>query len=209
MNTFFDGATHLSEHGGALPQTSKNEEVDDPCSVQLGSSLAQWYALHTYPRHEKRVYERLGLQAIECFLPLYETVHRWKNGCNVRVELPLFPGYLFLKIDPRERFKAQSLPGAVSTVGSVSGPWPLPDAEIVGLRARLQARKFEPHPYLAVGQKVRIKSGPLADLTGFLVRQSGGFRVVLSIALIQQSAAVEVDADDVEPIGPAPTGIAA
>ncbi len=177
MNTLIDGATHLSEHGEALPQTSKNEEVDDPDSVQLGASLAHWYALHTYPRHEKRVYEHLGMHAIECFLPLYETVHRWKNGCKVRVELPLFPGYLFLKIDPRERSKALSLPGAVSIVGSVSGPWPLPDAEIVGFRARLQSSKFEPHPYLAVGQKVRIKSGPLADLTGFLVRQSGGLEL--------------------------------
>jgi transcription antitermination factor NusG len=207
MNNLVEEATYLSEHGGALPQTSGHEEADNPYSVQLGTSLARWYVLHTYPRHEKRVYERLGLQAIECFLPLYETVHRWKNGCKVRVDLPLFAGYLFLKIDPRQRFKALSLPGAVSMVGSVSGPWPLPDAEIAGLRARLQSRNFEPHPYLAVGQKVRIKSGPLADLTGFLVRQSGGFRVVLSIALIQQSAAVEVDADDVEPIGPAPTGI--
>jgi len=207
MNNLCDGATCLSENGESLPETRKNEEADDPGSVQLGSSLAQWYALHTYPRHEKRVYERLGLQAIECFLPLYETVHRWKNGCKVRVELPLFPGYIFLKIEPGHRYKALSLPGAVSIVGSVSGPWPLPDAEIVGLRARLQSRNFEPHPYLAIGQKVRIKSGPLADLTGFLVRQSGGFRVVLSLALIQQSAAVEVDADDVEPIGPAPTGM--
>ena len=207
MNTLFDGAAHLSEHGEALQQTKINDEKDGRGSVQLEPSLAQWYALHTYPRHEKRVHEHLETRVIECFLPLYETVHRWKNGCKVRVELPLFPGYLFLKIDPRERFKALSLPGAVSMVGSVNGPWPLPDAEIVGLRARLKSRKFESHPYLAVGQKVRIKSGPLTDLTGFLVRQSGGFRVVVSVDLIRQSAAVEVDADDVEPIGPAPTGV--
>lgn len=207
MNTLIDDATHLSEHGEALLQTRRNEENDSRGSVQLETSLTHWYALHTYPRHEKRVYERLEMRAIECFLPLYETVHRWKNGCKVRVELPLFPGYLFLKIDPRERFKALSLPGAVSIVGSGSGPWPLPDAEIAGLRAGLQERKFEPHPYLSVGQKVRIKSGPLTDLTGFLVRQSGGLRVVVSVDLIQQSAAVEVDAADVEPIGPAPTGI--
>ena len=207
MNTLIDGTAHLSDYGEALLQTHRNDERDDRGSAQLETSLAQWYALHTYPRHEKRVYENLGLHAIECFLPLYESVHRWKNGCKVRVELPLFPGYLFLKIDPRERFKALSLPGAVSIVGSVSGPWPLPDAEIVSLRARVQSRKFEPHSYLAVGQKVRIKSGPLADLTGFLVRQSGGFRVVVSVDLIRQSAAVEVDADDVEPVGPAPTGI--
>ena len=206
MNTLIGAAARLSENGEALPQSSRTEE-ENRGSVQSETPLAHWYALHTYPRHEKRVYQDLGSRAIECFLPLYETVHRWKNGCKVRVELPLFPGYLFVRIDPRQRFKALSLPGAVSMVGSVSGPWPLPDAEIVSLRARLQSRKFEPHPYLAVGQKVRIKSGPLADLTGFLVRQSGGLRVVISVDMIRQAAAVEVDANDVEPIGPAPTGI--
>ena len=208
MKTLFGGATHLSEHGEALPHSSRIEE-DNRGSVRSEASLAHWYALHTYPRHEKRVYEDLGLRAIESFLPLYETVHHWKNGCKVRVELPLFPGYLFVRIDPRQRFKALCLPGAVSMVGSVSGPWALPDAEIASLRTRLQSRRFEPHPYLAIGQKVRIKSGPLADLTGFLVRLSGGLRVVLSVELIRQAAAVEVDADDVEPIGPAPTGFAA
>jgi transcription antitermination factor NusG len=109
-----------------------------------------------------------------------------------------------VRIDPRERFSALNLPGALSLVGSVNGPWPLPDAEIVTLRARLQAVQFEPHPYLAVGQKVRVKSGPLTNLTGFLVRNAGVARVVLSVELIQQSAAVEVNADDVEPIGSPP-----
>jgi transcription antitermination factor NusG len=205
MKTLMGGATHLSEDGEASPQTRISEE-EFQGSAQYVPSLAHWYALHTYPRHEKRVHADLGLRAIESFLPLYETVHRWKNGCKVRVELPLFPGYLFLRIDSRERFKALCLPGAVSMVGSVSGPWALPDGEIASLRARLQTHRFEPHPYLANGQKVRIKSGPLAGLTGFLVRQSGSLRVVLSVELIRQAAAVEVDADDVEPIGPASTG---
>jgi transcription antitermination factor NusG len=204
MDTLIDGATHLSEHGEALPESRSNEQ-DTRGGVHLAPPLAQWYALHTYPRHEKSVCESLGLRAIECFLPLYETVHRWRNGCKVQVELPLFPGYLFVRIDPRQRFNALNLPGAVSIVGSVSGPWPLPDVEIMSLRARLKSRKFEPHPYLAVGQKVRIKFGPLADLTGFLVRQSGGLRVVISVDLIRQGAAVEVNADDVEPVGAAPT----
>jgi transcription antitermination factor NusG len=205
MQTSFDGATHLSENGEALQESSQvGQNYRDREEYQ--DSPAHWYALHTYPRHEKRVREDLRLRAIECFLPLYQTEHRWKNGCKVQVELPLFPGYVFVRIDPRERFRALNLPGAVSIVGSVTGPWALPDAEIVSLRDRLQSRHFEPHPYLAVGQKVRIKSGPLADLTGFLVRQSGSSRVVLSLELIQQSAAVEVDADDLEAIGPAPKG---
>jgi transcription antitermination factor NusG len=179
---------------------------DSEGAAQGTASQFHWYALQTFPRHEKRLHEDLRLRGVESFLPLYETVHRWKNGCSVRGELPLFPGYLFVRIDPRERFKALSPRGAISLVGSGSDPWPLPDMEIAGLRATVESREFAPHPYLAVGQKVRIKTGPLANLTGNLVRQSGGLRVVLSIELIQQAAAVEVDADNVEPIGPAPSG---
>ena len=205
MDTLIGKAVHLSENGEALGQTSRSgSEYRD--STQVRPTPAHWYALQTYPRHEKRLHEDLRLRALESFLPLYETVHRWKNGCKVRVELPLFPGYLFVKIDPRERFKVLNLPGAVSIVGSASGPWPLPDSDIDSLRTSVQSGKFEPHPYVAAGQRVRIKSGPLADLTGFLVRQSGGFRVVLSVELIRQATAVEVDADEVEPIGPASTG---
>ncbi|MFZ0964591.1 MAG: UpxY family transcription antiterminator [Terriglobia bacterium] len=208
MNTLIDGATHLGEHGEAPPPSGGNEE-ESRRSVESELPSAHWYALHTYPRHEKRVNEGLGSRAIESFLPLYEVMHRWKNGLRVRVELPLFPGYLFVRIDPRQRVKALSLPGAIAMVGSASGPWALPDAEIVSLRAQLQSRKFEPYPYLTVGQKVRIKAGPLAGLTGFLVRQSAGLRVVLSMDLIRQAAAVEVDADDVEAIGPETTGVGA
>jgi transcription antitermination factor NusG len=174
-----------------------------PGNAEAEKAGGSWYALQTYPRHEKRVCADLGLRTIESFLPLYETVHRWKNGCKVRVELPLFPGYLFVRINPLERCKVLRLPGAVSIVGSSGGPWPLPEAEIERLRASLQTRKFEPHSYLAVGQKVRIKFGPLANMTGFLVREAGGLRVVLSVDMIHQSAAIEVDADDVELVGPA------
>jgi transcription antitermination factor NusG len=195
----------LSEVGEALQEANQCRD-ERHATVPAQNSGAYWYAVQTYPRHEKRVHEDLKLRSLESFLPLYETVHRWKNGCKARVELPLFPGYLFVKIDPRERFKVLSLPGAVSIVGSPSGPWPLPEADIATLRTSMQLHKFEPHAYLAVGQEVRIKSGPLANTTGFLVRESEGFRVVLSVEMIRQSAAVEVDADNVEPIGAAPTG---
>ena len=204
----FDETPHLSEVGRALHEVTTNHQ-EPPGNAEAETSRAYWYALRTYPRHEKRVCKDLGLRSMDNFLPLYETVHRWKNGCKVRVELPLFPGYVFVKTDLRERYKILNLPGAVSIVGSASGPWPLPEQEIECLRASVQTRKFEPHPYLAVGQKVRIKWGPLASMTGFLVRQSGGLRVVLNVEMIQQAAAVEVDADDVEPIGPAPTGLGA
>jgi transcription antitermination factor NusG len=168
---------------------------------QRGDSCVHWYAIQTFPRHEKRVHEYLAYREIECFLPLYRTVHRWKNGCNTQVELPLFPNYLFVRTDPRQRVRVLEVPGTLSFVGSSGELWPLPAFEIESLRNSMHLRKFEPHDYLVVGQKVRITSGPLANLTGILVRKCGGLRVVLSLDLIRQSVAVEVDAGDVEVIG--------
>ena len=205
MRSWLWETPHLSEVGEALHDARQSRQERQK-AIQSQNSELNWYAVKTCPRHEKRVHEDLKLSSLESFLPLYETVRRWKNGCKARVELPLFPGYLFARINPRERFKVLSLPGAVAIVGSPSGPWPLPEAEIATLRASMQSQKFAPHAYLAMGQRVRIKSGPLANMTGFLVRESEGFRMVLTVEMIRQSAAVEVDADNVEPIGLAPTG---
>jgi transcription antitermination factor NusG len=208
MSNTVQQVTHLSEIGEALHET-KIGGREDQTGMPTGDPLENWYAVQTYPRHEKRVHADLALRSIESFLPLYATVNRWKNGCKMRVELPLFPGYLFVKIDPRARFKILSLPGAVSIVGSSTGPWALPETEIANLRVSMQTLKVEPHEYLAVGQQVRITHGALANMTGFLVRKAGGLRVVLSIEMIRRSASVEVDANDVEAIDPAPAGLVA
>lgn len=208
MSTAIEQVAHLSEIGEALHHANL-ERRENGSGVQDGNPLAHWFAVQTYPRHEKRVHADLGLRAIESFLPLYQTVNRWKNGCTVRVELPLFPGYIFVKIDPRNRFKVLSLPGTVNIVGSPTGPWPLPESEIASLRASMRTHNVEPHEFLAVGQKVCIKYGPLANITGFLVRKGSGLRVVLSVEMIRQSAAVEVDANDIEPVDSASAAIVA
>lgn len=204
MDVSLGGATHLSEHGEALSQFDISSQCDSS-AVQSAKAGFHWYAVQTYPRHEKRVHEDLRIRNIECFLPLYETVHRWRNGCKARVELPLFPGYIFVEIDPQERFRVLEIPGTLSVVGSQREPWPVPDSEISYLRDNLHLHMFEPHAYMAVGQRVRITGGPLVNLTGFLVRKSRGLRVVLALDLIRQAVAVEVDADDVEVIGPVPS----
>ncbi len=201
MGALLNERPHLSENGEALQTVNTNSMIIAAGAANV-ISTAHWYAVQTVPRHEKKLREDLQLRSQEHFLPVYEAVHRWKNGCKVRVELPLFPCYLFVKIDPRDRFKILSLPSVISIVGSPSGPWPLPEEEITSLRTSMLTHKFEPHAYLTVGQKVRIKAGPLENMTGILVRHAGGLRVVISVELIRQAAAVEVDADDVEPIGP-------
>jgi transcription antitermination factor NusG len=198
----------LSDGGEALSQmmdasnSATTESQLLPPPLQNLERPPHWYAVHTSPRHEKRVREHLSIRRVDCFLPLFRSIHRWKNGCKVQVELPLFPGYLFVNIPRSERGRVLDAPGVLSFVGPRGEPAQLPDAEIETLRSGLHLQKFEPYNQLIVGQKVRIRAGSLTGLEGVLVRSTNGFRVVLSVELIQQSVAVELDAADVEPIAP-------
>jgi transcription antitermination factor NusG len=162
--------------------------------------LPHWFAVYTSPRHEKKVREHLGLRRVECFLPLFRSIHRWKNGCKAQVELPLFPGYLFVNIPRSERVRVLDAPGVLSFVGPKGEPAELPDVEIETLRSGLHLQKFEPHHGIAIGQRVRIHAGPLQGLEGVLVRNANGLRVVITVDLIQQSVAVELEANAVEPV---------
>jgi len=171
-----------------------------PPSLQTSERPPHWYAVYTSPRHEKRVREHLEHRRVECFLPLFRTIHRWNNGCKVQVELPLFPGYLFVNIPRSERARVLDVPGVVTFVGPRGEPARLSAFEIETLRSGLHLQKFEPYRGLVVGQKVRIHTGALQGLEGVLVRNGNGLRVVITVDLIQQSVAVELDADALKPI---------
>jgi transcription antitermination factor NusG len=168
------------------------------CSARDASQ--QWFAAYTTPRHEKHVSDILTDRRIENFLPLYRTNRQWKKSRPVVLELPLFPAYVFVRITRHARGSVLGTPGVLSIVGSAREPWPLPDFEIDALRSGLLERKIEPHPYLVVGERVRIKAGMMAGVEGVLVRKKNEFRVVLTLDAIMQSVAVEVDADDVVPV---------
>ena len=158
----------------------------------------QWYALYTCPNHEKRIAAELEARAVESFLPLYRSVRRWKDR-RVSLELPLFPGYVFVCLALRDRLPVVQVPGVVRLVGFGGVPAALPEGQVAVLRASLDRRLHaEPHPFLAVGHRVRITRGPLAGLEGVLRRKKNSFRFVLSIELIQRSFAVEVDSADVQ-----------
>ncbi len=158
----------------------------------------KWFAVYTTPRHEKAVARHFEFREIESFLPLYREMHRWRNGSRVNVEQPLFPGYIFARIGRRNSTQVLSVPGVLLIVGSGRQPQALPDFEVEALRSGLHLRKFEPHPYLVVGEKARIKSGSLAGMVGVLARKKNNLRVVLTLELIMRSVAVEVDADELE-----------
>jgi len=159
-----------------------------------------WYAAYTRSRHEKQVARQLEEKAVESFLPLYEAVHRWKDR-RARVQLPLFPGYVFVRLPLRERLKVLEIPSVVRLVGFNGKPAPLLEHEIETLRSGWERLlSAEPHPFLKVGQKVRITAGPLAGLEGILIQKKQNLRVVLSINLIMRSIVVDVDSGDIHPV---------
>ena len=167
-------------------------------SLFTGYLEPRWYAAYTCARHEKRVAEQLTERSVEQFLPLYETVHRWKDR-KVRVQLPLFPCYIFVRIALLERLKVLQVPGVVRLVGFNGLPTALPESEMMALQRGLSAGvRAEPHPYLTVGRTVRIRSGPLSGLTGKLLRKVQNYRVVISIECIMRSIVAEVSLDDIE-----------
>lgn len=161
-----------------------------------------WYAAYTSANHEKRVAEQLEARDVECFLPLYASVRRWKDR-RVTLQLPLFPGYVFVRMALRNRLQVLQIPGVARLVGFGGIPAALPQAEVDALRAGLASGiQAEPHPFVTVGRRVRIKEGPLAGFEGVLQRWKGDWRVVLSLELIQRSVAVEVEASTLAPAGP-------
>lgn len=182
----------------------ENRELSGVADLDEGivvpSLERKWYAVYTVPQNEKSTVKHLAMRAVESFLPTYETVRVWKNRQRVRIVLPLFPTYLFVHITTRERIKVLQAPGVLQIVGNGRTSVPLSDAEIDFLRSGLCGRKIEPYRELVVGQKVRIKSGPLQGLKGVLVKQNNGLRFVLSLEMINQHASVEVDAESLEPL---------
>jgi len=159
-----------------------------------------WYALYTCPRHEKCVAQQIEQRNISCFLPLYRSVRRWKDR-RKELELALFPGYVFVRLELKDRMRVLQLPSVVRLVSFNGEPAVLPEAEIEGLRERLsRGGCVEPHPYLNVGRRVRVSAGPMAGLEGIIVRRKDRCRVVFSLDLLMRSVAVEVDEADVEPV---------
>jgi transcription antitermination factor NusG len=160
-----------------------------------------WYAAYTSANHEKRVAEQLGVRSVEHFVPLYESVRRWKDR-KVRLHLPLFPGYVFVRLALSDRLRVLQVPGVARLVGFNGLPCAMPDSEIEALKAGLASGVCaEPHPYLTVGRRVRVKAGPLAGMEGILTRKRNGARFVISLDLIMRSVAVDVDALQLEPCG--------
>lgn len=186
--------------------SSQASGLDSPREAAITNSrdaaaLARsWFAVFTVPRHEKSVIKHLDLRNVESFLPTYETVRVWKNRQRMKIALPLFPTYLFVHINPWERAKVLESPGVLQIVGSRQEPSSLTNFEIELLRSSCREGRAEPFGELIVGQRVRIKRGPMEGVKGTLVRKNSSMKFVLTFELINQHAAIHVDAASLEPV---------
>lgn len=181
-----------------------DQPIRDRFSAKTGvvnaASERNWYAVFTVPQNEKSVVKHLEAREIESFLPVYETVKVWKNRQRMKVVSPLFPTYLFVHINHRERARVLQSPGVLQIVGNGRESVPLLDSEIEFLRSGFCRQRIEPYRDLVIGERVRVRSGLMQGIEGTLVRRSSGLRFVLTVKLISQNAAIQVDAEDLERI---------
>ena len=165
-------------------------------------AASAWWALYTRHQHEKTVADMLTMKGFEIFLPLYDSVRRWKDRKKV-LSLPLFPGYVFLRGGLQRRLQVISTPGVFSILTNGEGFAVIPEEEIEGIRRTVGGKlRVEPHPFLKCGDRVRVIRGTLQGVEGILVRRKNICRLVLSVDMLAQSVGVEIDASDVEPVAP-------
>lgn len=166
----------------------------------VNSEDLHWYAARLRANHEKRVAERMSDRNIEHLLPLYSSRRQWKDR-KVSLLMPLFPGYLFVRLCVRDRLRVLEVPGVAGLVGTRSQAVPLADDEIRAIQGCVNAAsRIAPHPYLSVGNRVRVRSGPFCGIEGIIVRTNNKARLVISLSLIQSSASLEIDQFELEPV---------
>ena len=159
-----------------------------------------WYAAYTHARHEKKVAQQLLERGIEHFLPVYRSVRRWKDR-QKELDLVLFPGYVFTRINFADKLRVLQLPGVVRFVSFNGQPAPVDGEDLNALRNALQqGLRAEHHPYLTVGRRVKVVRGPLSGARGILVRVKTNYRIIISIDAIMRSVSVEVHEADIEPL---------
>jgi transcriptional antiterminator NusG len=187
--------------------STSNQAWISPELPSLVTSVGQtgpgnWFAVQTRARHEKVVAQRLRDVGVEMFLPLVKGVHRWSDRWKT-VELPLFSCYLFVRVMPNNgaRLNVLLIEGVLNFVGPRGQGIAIPDEQIDSVRRLLQEQvPYCSHPFLKIGQRVRIRSGALDGVEGILVSRSGERTLVVSVDAIDRSMAVRIEGYDVEPI---------
>jgi transcription antitermination factor NusG len=177
-----------------------------PSQQRLGEAFqadeAAWFAIQTRARSEKKVTGQLETKGVEAFLPVISQVHRWSDRRQL-VHLPLFPGYVFVRINPKSNLRMSVLTtmGVYGFVGAGGAGLPIPDKQIDDVRTVVtNPVSFSLYPYLRVGQRVRVKGGCLNGIEGTLISRDSEQRLVVSVELVRRSVAVRIDGYEVEAV---------
>lgn len=172
-------------------------DISGPVGVM---NQPRWYAVQTRSRHEKKAAAELRDKGVAAFLPLMKQVHRWSDR-NKEVEVPLFPGYIFVntRAEPEARVSVLRTPGIANFVGNHGKGTPIPDKQIQDIQAILDNKvPVASHPFLIVNQRVRIRGGSLDGVEGMLVGMNADLSLVVSVDLIQRAVAIRVSGYEVE-----------
>ena len=181
--------------------SSMGQIVDQSLGLACLAEPSQWYAIRTRAKHEKRVASELTQKGIVAFLPMVTEIHRWSDR-RKRVDLPLFSCYLFVKIvdSAERRVSVLSAGGVLSFVGAHNHGTPIPENQIDQIRTLLESKvPFAHHPFLKIGQRVRIRGGCLEGMEGILSAQNGVDRLVVCVDGIHRALSITLEGYEVEP----------
>jgi len=180
-----------------MPDFTHDMQAHEADTAPPGRS---WLAAYTRSRHEQQVAQQLQQKDLSFLLPTYERLARWSDRVK-RSRTPLFPGYVFVEVSDAERVRVLETAGVVNLVSRSGKAVTLSPEEIAQLRVCcLQAHNVEPHPYLKLGRRVRVKRGPFAGWEGTLVEKQNSRRLVITIEQIMKAVAINLDGADVEAI---------
>lgn len=172
-----------------------------PSQIITSTEEEPWLAVRTRSNFEKLTAAELEKKSIEVFLPLRRVTRRWSDRRKL-IDEPLFRSYVFLRAPEEDRLRVMRTTGVVRFVGtSTRYPWQVGQKEMEALRRFVDERLLiDPYPYLKAGQRVYVRSGPLAGIEGFIVRKNSKCRLIVSVEMMMQSVSVEVDESTVEPL---------
>lgn len=174
-------------------------KIPDPLEDPTGDLSFSWFALHVRSNCERLVSRHLEDKGYEAFVPTYRAQRRWSDRVK-QLDVPLFPGYVFCRLDPANRVPVLTVPGVVQIVGQGKMPAAIAEAEIEAIKQILTSNlPYLPWSSLAPGQQIVVEQGPLAGVQGVLLETQEPHRLIVSITMLQRSVAVEVNAAWVRP----------